>query len=156
MKGFYMYAGIDPGKSGAVAIIDKSGNLVDVFDMPSLEIGNRVFVDGAVLSSYISKCDLICIELVSSRPGQGVASTFSFGQSFGGIVTLCSSFVERVDLATPQAWQRHFDLKKKKGEKGISKDDIAAKCLEYYPDSPIYGPRGGLKDGRSDAILIAR
>lgn len=151
-----MYLGIDPGKSGAIAVLDDSGEILEVVDMPCQTIGNRVFPDGAAIAQVISKCRHACIELVSSRPGQGVVSVFTFGQGFGGVVTLCSALVGDVQLESPQAWQKHFKLKKAKGEKSLSKQQIADRCLALYPDAPLYGPRGGLKDGRSDAILIAR
>jgi hypothetical protein len=124
--------------------------------MPPLKIGTRTFVDGKQVSELIKDCTHSCVELVSSRPGQGVASTFSFGQGFGGVVSICHAITQNLNLPTPQAWKKHFGLKKIKGEKSLSKETIAEKCLELYPEAPLYGPRGGLKDGRSDAILIAR
>ncbi|EMP57132.1 hypothetical protein MSNKSG1_00878 [Marinobacter santoriniensis NKSG1] len=59
-------------------------------------------------------------------------------------------------LEVPQTWQKHLGLKKDKGEQSISKQQIADTCLHLYPDAPLFEPRDGLKDGRSDAILIAR
>jgi hypothetical protein len=131
-----MYAGIDPGKSGAIAVLESSGRLLHVSDMPPLKIGTRTFVDGKQVSELLEGCTHVCVELVSSRPGHAIT--------------------QNLQLPTPQAWQKHFGLKKIKGEKSLSKETIAAKCLELYPDALLYGPRGGLKDGRSDAILIAR
>jgi crossover junction endodeoxyribonuclease RuvC len=151
-----IFSGIDPVKSGAVAVLDSCGALVRVIDMPALKIGTRTFVDGPALSEALKDCTHTAIELVSSRPGQGVASTFSFGQGFGGLVTLCSALTPNLQLHMPQSWQKHYGLKKEKSEKSLSKEAIAKKCLEIYPEAQLYGPRGGPKDGRSDAIIIAR
>ena len=32
------YIGIDPGNSGAIAVLDKRGAIVDIFDMPTTEV----------------------------------------------------------------------------------------------------------------------
>lgn len=35
------------------------------------------------------------------------------------------------------------------------KKTVAAKALQLYPDAELHGPKGGLLDGRADALMIA-
>ena len=49
-------------------------------------------------------------------------------------------------------WQKSIGVKAK--GKAIKKD-VADICSRLYPLVDIYGPRGGLQDGLSDALMIA-
>ncbi|GAA3953591.1 hypothetical protein GCM10022278_10530 [Allohahella marinimesophila] len=59
-------------------------------------------------------------------------------------------------MVRPQDWQAMFGLATGEKDKSRKKQQIADKALELYPAANLYGPKGGLKDGRSDALLIAR
>lgn len=86
--------GIDPGKTGAWALIAEDGEFLQCGtynDRYLLDIAN---VDHAVL------------EKVSARPGQGVTSTFTFGTCFGIWMGLLEAFNTPYDLITPQRWQK--------------------------------------------------
>lgn len=145
--------GIGPGLSGAVAILD-DGQLVDIVDIEASE--SRI--NCAHLAALIHKHQpefAIC-ELVSSRPGQGVTSTFTFGHALGSITGVLSALGVPYLLIRPQVWQGHFSIQSSSKDKAAHKQEIAdlAHCL--YPAASLYGPRGGLRDGRSDALLLAR
>ncbi len=82
--------GIDPGLYGAVAAIDENCNVLHLFDMPTQDHvrSRKKFLQADVLSDKISMIVLdgaatAVIEKSSARPGQGVSSTFSVGDSFG-------------------------------------------------------------------------
>ena len=53
------------------------------------------------------------------------------------------------ELPTPQAWKK--DVVQPKEGKEASMNAAA----RLFPDAEIYGPRGGRKDGRAEALLIA-
>jgi len=82
--------GIDPGAAGAVAILEPSGKLVQVFDTPAVEVNvggrakRRVCAEmlAAELRLYAPGAQAV-VEQVGAMPGQGVSSTFAFGQAFG-------------------------------------------------------------------------
>src|ERR1700730_6825416 len=77
--------GVDPGLGGAVAFIRPDAkhppSRLAVFDAPL--IGNEF--DGVAFAKMLAERlpDTVAIEHAFSRPGQGVASTFKFGQTFG-------------------------------------------------------------------------
>lgn len=179
------YIGIDPGSNGAISIIDEYGSFVAVHDMPmrwlierkkpqkkskfladgvtprkktKIKQDTRKVVDGKalfeILSAY-SSLDVLCaMEFVSSKTGQGVKSMFSFGESVGCVKGVLESAGIKYRLVSSAAWQGHFQLTG--GDKDSHKQRIMDKCRSMYPDVNYFGSRGGLKDGRSDAILISR
>jgi crossover junction endodeoxyribonuclease RuvC len=143
--------GIDPGLSGALWVI--IGELGDaVTDMPRTGFHNSKsgFVDGLAVAQWLSSCkpDLIVIEMVGSRPGQGVSSTFKFGAAYGGVVSVCLAYPCEVVLVSPTVWKRHFGLI------GTVKDAARLKALNLVPHMAHKLKRK--KDGgRADAALIA-
>ena len=70
--------GIDPGKGGGIAVVDaESHSVVEVCPMPDTLYDISEFIERH------RDCVSCYIESVHSMPGQGVASTFTFGQYFG-------------------------------------------------------------------------
>ena len=90
--------GIDPGLSGAIAILENN-RVLKIFDMPVMSEGkkNKRQLNSAqlvkLLSDYISDKDevSVVVEQVNAMPGQGVTSMFNFGQSFGILKGICSA-----------------------------------------------------------------
>lgn len=79
-----IYIGIDPGKDGAMAVITPDTVTVFPFDRD----GYRNALEG--LCGFADNCRC-CLERVNAMPGQGVASTFTFGQNFGFIQGLLAA-----------------------------------------------------------------
>lgn len=152
---FFLYLGVDPGQDGALAIIGQDEILYDVFDFNGDEFWTAQHLD-EVLTSLEKKIDYKKIEVrgaierVHSMPGQGIASSFRFGTNYGVWRGIFAGFRIPFVLPTPQTWQKGIPNIIKHGKKAIAK---AAQQL--HPDAEIYGPRGGLLSGRSDAIMIA-
>ena len=73
--------GIDPGASGAMALLD-GDVLVRVADMPIIMVKgrSRILAPGVVDLIVETKPDQIVLEDVNAMPGQGVSSMFSFGE----------------------------------------------------------------------------
>ena len=111
-----VYLGIDPGKSGAICTVDILGfpdTLVKLNKEPS-EIWDKL--------SNISidrKC-IAAIELVNAMPGQGVSSTFKFGESFGMLVGLLTASGIPFDKVRPAVWCKAMGLKRKEKESNTS------------------------------------
>lgn len=62
----------------------------------------------------------------------------------------------RLEEVWPRAWQHRMFRKILAGSGSVDTKDTAARlALSVFPDAQIYGPRGGLCDGISDAICIA-
>jgi crossover junction endodeoxyribonuclease RuvC len=94
-----IFLGIDPGLSGAIALVNGYGELVAVEDMPiAARGGGRVKheVDAAgithMLRPHVSDIAHGIVERVGAMPGHGVAGVFSFGHSFGVATAVLACF----------------------------------------------------------------
>jgi hypothetical protein len=79
--------GIDIGVQGAVAILDQSGALVEIHDMPTLQGGpaGRRAVNAPLLASIVFKSHATAafVESVNARPEEGPTGAFAFGRARG-------------------------------------------------------------------------
>ena len=90
--------GIDPGLSGAIAILEDN-KVLSIFDMPVMAEGkkNKRQLNSAQLVNIIrentaSRDEVaVIVEQVNAMPGQGVTSMFNFGQTFGAIKGVCAA-----------------------------------------------------------------
>lgn len=150
MKYFF---GIDPGASGAVAILTEEGQFVKVFDMPVLEIKvgkaikRRVSADLLAHEVSLYPDAIAMLEQVSAMPGQGVSSMFAFGESFGIVKGVFAAFKIPTHLVTPGKWKKAMEL-------NASKDGSRAKAIQMWPDQASMFKRVK-DDGRAEACLLA-
>jgi len=128
--------GIDPGASGGIAWISEDGTHVRAAKMPDTnhDLAN-------ILQEYPSR--LAILERVSSRPGQGVSSTFKFGTNFGLIQGVLSALVIPYELVTPTVWQKAMGCLSK-GDKNVTK----AAAQRLFPSLKI-------THATADALLLA-
>ena len=148
--------GIDPGLSGAIAILENK-NVLKLFDMPVMAEGkkNKKQLNSAQLVNIIKKNiyksdDIaVVVEQVNAMPGQGVTSMFNFGQTFGAIKGVCAALNLPIFFVRPSKWKKYFELI------NSSKDSSRTKVIEMYPS--LSSQLSKKKDvNKSDAILIAR
>ena len=148
--------GIDPGLSGAIAILDDK-KVLSIFEMPVMAEGkkNKRQLNSAQLVNIIrenikkNEEAVVVVEQVNAMPGQGVTSMFNFGQTFGAINGVCAALELPIFFVRPSKWKKHFELI------NASKDSSRTKVIEMYPS--ISGQLTKKKDvNKTDAILIAR
>ena len=148
--------GIDPGLSGAIAILEDN-KVIELFDIPVMPDGkkNKRQLNSAHLVKLIqdnikgSQDVSMVVEQVNAMPGQGVTSMFNFGQTFGAIKGICAALGLPIFFVRPAKWKKHFELI------NSSKDASRTKAIEMYPQ--ISDKLSKKKDvNKSDAILIAR
>ena len=148
--------GIDPGLSGAIAILEDN-KVLSIFDMPVMAEGkkNKRQLNSAQLVNIIrentaSRDEVaVIVEQVNAMPGQGVTSMFNFGQTFGAIKGVCAALNLPIFFVRPSKWKKYFELI------NSSKDSSRTKVIEMYPS--LSNQLSKKKDvNKSDAILIAR
>ncbi len=148
--------GIDPGLSGAIAIIENN-TVLGIFDMPVMAEGkkNKRQLNSAqlvnIIKEYVKKEEeiVVVVEQVNAMPGQGVTSMFNFGQTFGAIKGVCAALNLPIFFVRPSKWKKYFELI------NSSKDSSRTKVIEMYPS--LSNKLSKKKDvNKSDAILIAR
>ena len=84
-----------------------------------------------------------CLERVHSMPGQGVASSFKFGQGFGNLEMALTAARIPFTYVTPQKWQKELGCLTK-GNKNVSK----SRAQQLFPHIKC-------THAISDALLIA-
>lgn len=133
------YLGIDPGKSGGLAFLPKLGiEKAFAFPFPNTE---RDCAD--IIEEYKSITIYAAVEAVHSMPGQGVASSFSFGKNYGFLRGLLIAYKIPFVNPSPSTWQTALNCMTK-GNKNITK----AKAQELFPYLHI-------THATADALLIA-
>jgi len=141
-----LFIGVDPGKSGGIAVISNLGILTHVFKMPKTEHDiNNLFTMIANSSSNVFGI----IEKVHSMPGQGVASSFKFGMNYGLLRMAMVSNKIPFDQITPNSWQKHFGLSGKGNTKTEHKNILKGHAQQLYPDQKM-------TLAICDAVLLAR
>ena len=148
--------GIDPGLSGAIAILENN-KVLNIFEIPVMSEGkkNKRQLNSALLVNLlkenINKEEevAVVVEQVNAMPGQGVTSMFNFGQTFGALKGICAALELPIFFVRPSKWKKHFELI------NSSKDASRTKAIEMYPK--LSNHLSKKKDvNKSDAILIAR
>jgi len=161
-----LYIGIDPGLDGALAVLDESGAVVSVVDMPTISLVKKGkksksgkplhkrqpmhVVMAEIVKDAKERGNVVVagMELVSSMPKQGVTSMFSMGRGVGSWEGIVAALDLPIDYITPQSWKKSF---------GLLGTDKNASILKAQQS--IKGAAGYLTlvkhDGRAEAILIA-
>ena len=143
--------GIDPGANGAIAILDsKNPNSVALLDLKKTTINN---IHNWLHSQLRFRGSEIWVEDIHSMYGMSAKSNFSFGRNLGIILTI-TELLKGIPpkTVTPKVWQKYIGVTAK--GKAIKKQ--VAKIAQYlYPQAELHGKQGGLRDGRSDALMIA-
>jgi crossover junction endodeoxyribonuclease RuvC len=140
--------GVDPGMSGAIALIDSYGALIDAYDMPV--VGGLVSAHGIVeLEGWDENSfGMVVIEDVHSMPKQGVASSFGFGRSKGVVEGVFAALGMPIAYVSPQKWKKALGLS---SDKGVCR----RRAIELWPAKGAKLFARVKDDGRAEAALIA-
>lgn len=141
-----VFVGIDPGKSGAMAIIstDKQPFVrVVPFD-------EREYAEVLRFYQEYDKIGGSVVERVNAMPGQGVSSMFSFGENYGFIQGLLTAYNIPFELVTPRVWKKEFGVTS-------DKNTSIAVAKRLFPDVSLKRTERCKKDddGISEALLMA-
>lgn len=142
--------GIDPGKTGAIAVIGQGlkDTPVVFYDMPIVDDDYNEDELSDMLVDYAEGEHHVFVEKVHAMPGQGSVSMFNFGKGFGIIRGVLAALGLRRTFVTPQAWKKEL-------MPGIKDKDAArSRAIQLFPK---YSSSLSLKMhiGRADALLIA-
>lgn len=152
-----IYAGVDPGKSGAIAIIDSENIAPDnitIYDIPL--IGSEIdFKElNEILKTIVTKEHFLVLENVHAIPGAGAMQSFNFGQTVGALKSNLMCLNIRHKLVTPKSWQKVLwegTPIQTNGSKNDTKATSMLAAQKWFPNTKFLKS----KDGRIDAALIA-
>ena len=131
-----VYVGIDPGKSGGICVYDTTMHVISFRKMPDTIHGvvDRLRSIKEVCSE--SNTDVkVVLEKVHSMPGQGVASTFTFGQGYGQLQGVIAALGLACVEVIPNRWMKCIGTmpKDKADRKKFIKDWVEKRSGESIP-----------------------
>ena len=142
--------GIDPGLSGALALVSDEG--LHVLDMPVAEVRGKRVIDAARLAHLVQRGfpyqpNHVVLEHVQGVQGSGATSAFSFGRGFGLVEGVISALGYPLTLVRPQSWTKAVGVSRDKGEHRL----VASRLFPRHAD--LFARVKD--DGRADAALLA-
>lgn len=152
--------GIDPGISGALALVDFEEKTHIVIDLPTLGEGKQRELDARWLLYWVinQSPDYAYCELVTAMPsipdadgkrrGMGAASAFKFGFAAGQLRAVLQCSRVPFALITSRTWKKHYGLK------GPDKEKSRQLALRLFPAAAGDLKRKG-DHQRAEALLIA-
>jgi hypothetical protein len=144
--------GIDSGKRGDLALVDlHTGDLVNVIDIPILQLKNKKVVDAYQLAAMIDEqaahITEAWIERVWSRPGEGSVQAFDFGLVYGLLRGIVSANFIPLKEVLPAVWKRGA------GVTGDKDESRQAASLRWPTETGRWPNKA--HHGRAEAALIA-
>jgi crossover junction endodeoxyribonuclease RuvC len=141
---------VDPGFTGAIAVLSTRGELLTVADMPVVGEAAQRRVNAVGLADWIREYgpyDFAIVEQVASRPKQGVSSTFKFGMSYGAVIGVVAALAIPTRFVPASKWKQSL---------GLNSDGEASRgrALERWPDHASLFARK-CDHGRAEACLLA-
>lgn len=165
------WLGVDPGLDGALVLYDPIDRRLVALRMPTT--ATRVRGHGRVAAKQVKRVvdaraiadwlDLYAdqvrhcvVEQVASRPGQGVASMFSFGLSTGVLHGILAAYAIDFELVAPATWKAamRIDRRENKEGKAAFKRRSIARATALFPEYQHLWERAG-DDGVAEAALLA-
>lgn len=155
----HYYLGVDPGKTGALALV--RGSNVEVYDLPTIKIkvGNKntTKYDIPALKRILTNIKHDCrkgsihvvIESLHAMPINGSIANFSLGTSFGMLETAMVFMGFSVEYVPPQRWKKDIGI-----AAGSDKHASRLSASKLFPDHSDLFSRVK-DDGRADAALMA-
>jgi crossover junction endodeoxyribonuclease RuvC len=145
--------GIDPGNSGALALLSDAGGLLDLADMPCVADGTkgRQTVNPALLAAIIRRWEpsAASCEYVGARPTDAKVAAFAFGRCRGAIEGTLAALGVPVTMLTVPTWRRAVGL-----PPGATKEQSRGEAIRRFPGHAAMFARVK-DDGRAEAALIA-
>jgi crossover junction endodeoxyribonuclease RuvC len=136
------YIGIDPGVSGGAALLDEESRIISTTKLDESEHDIQRWFEQEEVWAHSTKT-MAVIEKVHSMPKQGVASTFTFGRSYGFMRGLLIANKISFTDVTPAVWQRSQGCLSK-GDKRVT----YRRAQEIFPEIRV-------THAIADALLIA-
>ncbi|OUW96274.1 MAG: hypothetical protein CBD97_01730 [Pelagibacteraceae bacterium TMED237] len=137
--------GIDPGKSGGIAVISEDD--VKVYPCPE-DVNGMTMLIGMCIENTSAYRTRVFLEKVWAFPTDGRAGSFTFGQNYGQWQGILSTYELKPVLVTPKTWQTHLEVKK-----GLPKN-IRKKVLKQMAIDRCPGVKK-ITLKTCDAVLIA-
>ena len=142
------YIGVDPGKSGGIAVIDEHLEYIEVKKCPA-SVNDMALLFALTMGDYPPDSVCVMIEKVWARPHDGRVSVFTFAQNYGHWEGIIASHEITAHHVTPQVWMKAIGCPPRLAKKD-RKNFLKELAKKKYPDISKK-----LTLATSDAMLIA-
>lgn len=151
-------AGIDPGATGALAILDTETLAVTTWPLPVKQVKvnttkrARVDVEATInLLSYVAMIhepQVVVVENPGGLPKQSAAAGYAFGFHCGVVTAAVAATGLRYHLVAPAKWKWGMGLRRSRKSHSI------VRATKIFPDSAWQWDKQKL-DGHAEAALMA-
>lgn len=140
-----IYIGIDPGAKGAMALLYDNSRVPEI-----IPFNKEEYIDRLRLLFYEEAPCVCCIEAVHSISGQGIASSFRFGESYGWLLGMLDTLCIPYQPITPQKWKKEFGLTADKAKS-------VEVCKQLFPGIKLLRTDRSRKedDNIAEAVLLS-
>ena len=142
---FDKFIGIDPGKSGGIAVLTSETAIVHACPRTIEDMATLI---GVCLNDVSAENVRVTVEKVWAFPTDGRRGSFSFGENYGQWQGILASHELDPVYVTPKIWQSHYEIKKGL-PKPVRKKILKQLAKDKYPDTI------GITLKTADALLIA-
>ena len=142
---FDKFIGIDPGKSGGIAVLTNETAIVHACPRTIEDMATLI---GVCLNDVSAENVRVTVEKVWAFPTDGRRGSFSFGENYGQWQGILASHELDPVYVTPKVWQSHYEIKKGL-PKPVRKKILKQMAKDKYPDTI------GITLKTADALLIA-
>jgi crossover junction endodeoxyribonuclease RuvC len=143
-----IFIGIDPGKSGSIAVLNKEK--LTVIPTPVVEGDYDIAEMINILEDSIDKPSnsFIIIERAQAMPGQGVVSMFEFGRGYGLWLGIINFLLVPYQIVHSRTWTK----KMLEGAPGEGKERAFHVARNLFPS---WQPKLKKEHEYADSILLA-
>ena len=142
---FDKFIGIDPGKSGGIAVLTDETAIVHACPRTIEDMATLI---GVCLNDVSAENVRVTVEKVWAFPTDGRRGSFSFGENYGQWQGILASHELDPVYVTPKVWQSQYEIKKGL-PKPVRKKILKQLAKDKYPDTI------GITLKTADALLIA-
>lgn len=145
--------GIDPGLTGALAVLDFKEYRLHLWDTPTVSVKTGVNTrkrcnpEAFTEAFRLFPLDYCTIENVHSTPNDGHVGAFSFGKVTGIAIGIAHGLGIPLAQVSPAKWKMQMKVP-------AYKDAAKAKASEYFPHCTAMWARA-MDHGRAEAAVIA-
>ena len=169
MKSLPTFVGIDPGTQGAICLLhfhnQQEGPFIAFIDTPDTKTMEALVSSVSKVLNALEQHGrpyIFAIEDVHSIHNMSAKSNFQFGRNLGIVEVLAAIFADKIHYLQPKEWQKlcginfkYIPNSSKEDKSKLRKRTTYLRALNLYPNANLLGPKGGIKDGRADALMIA-
>jgi len=153
------FIGIDNGTSGAIAVLDPQGEVLEMFKMPVTKVGDAVFIYAMGLCEMIERhpSTYVVAEQGQKNPMFGTKGNFANGYSFGVVKTILDLTGRPHVLINPKTWQKIIFKDIRRGPNDSTKNLSCEFARRRWPSISLLATARSKKpdDGLADALCLA-